>query len=353
MEAFSLNAHRHVVPDGRRHRERSRVPPAEPRPRARAWPAPASRERLQHARLGSRRDVRARERRAGGPPSSSPSRASTISTPRTSALARGRRSSTAVAGTRAPALAQELLGDPEVSSISRITALIALGRVRARRGDPGVTDVLDEALERSRGGHLQRLGHVHAARAEAAWLAGDTAAHARRGPRRVRPRAREATPLVRRRARLLAVEVRRARGGSGLARRAVRAADRRRRARRSRCMDAHGCPYEAASALAEGDAEDALLQRSRTFEELGASPAAHVVASRCGRSELPVPAVPEPRRARTRQRSRRASSKCSSSSRRAYGTPRSPSASCSRVARSIITSRRSCASSAHILAAKP
>ncbi len=44
-------------------------------------------------------------------------------------------------------LAQELLGDPEVSSISRVTALIALGRVRARRGDPGVTDVLDEALE--------------------------------------------------------------------------------------------------------------------------------------------------------------------------------------------------------------
>lgn len=58
--------------------------------------------------------------------------------------------------------------------ISRITALIGLGRVRARRGDPGAFDALDEALELSRpGGHLQRLGHVHAARAEAAWLAGD------------------------------------------------------------------------------------------------------------------------------------------------------------------------------------
>ncbi|MEO5575775.1 MAG: AAA family ATPase, partial [Gaiellaceae bacterium] len=58
--------------------------------------------------------------------------------------------------------------------ISEITGLIALGRLRARRGDPGALDMLDEALELAQpGGHLQRLGHVHAARAEAAWLAGD------------------------------------------------------------------------------------------------------------------------------------------------------------------------------------
>ena len=60
--------------------------------------------------------------------------------------------------------------------ISRVSALIALGRVRARRGDPGVSDALDEALELAApGGHLQRLGHIHCARAEAAWLAGDAA----------------------------------------------------------------------------------------------------------------------------------------------------------------------------------
>ena len=59
-------------------------------------------------------------------------------------------------------------------SIGRITALIALGRIRARRGDPAPFEPLDEALELALpGGHLQRLGHVHAARAEAAWLAGD------------------------------------------------------------------------------------------------------------------------------------------------------------------------------------
>jgi DNA-binding CsgD family transcriptional regulator/tetratricopeptide (TPR) repeat protein len=59
--------------------------------------------------------------------------------------------------------------------ISQVSALIALGRVRARRGDPGAFEALDEALEIARpGGHLQRLGHVHAARAEAAWLVGDS-----------------------------------------------------------------------------------------------------------------------------------------------------------------------------------
>ena len=47
--------------------------------------------------------------------------------------------------------------------------------MRARRGDPGAFEALDEALELARpGGHLQRLGHVHAARAEAAWLRGDS-----------------------------------------------------------------------------------------------------------------------------------------------------------------------------------
>ena len=61
-----------------------------------------------------------------------------------------------------------------IEPITRVTAQIALGRLRARRGDPGVWDALDDALEIARpGGHLQRLGHVYSARAEAAWLAGD------------------------------------------------------------------------------------------------------------------------------------------------------------------------------------
>ncbi len=61
-----------------------------------------------------------------------------------------------------------------VSSVSRIMALVAVGRVRVRRGDPEAAAVLDEALALAeRTGELQRLAPVRAARAEAAWLAGD------------------------------------------------------------------------------------------------------------------------------------------------------------------------------------
>jgi hypothetical protein len=70
--------------------------------------------------------------------------------------------------------ALEVLAQPNVAAISRIMALVALGRLRARRGDPDVWPVLDEVLELSkRTGTLQRLAPTHAARAEAAWLAGD------------------------------------------------------------------------------------------------------------------------------------------------------------------------------------
>jgi DNA-binding CsgD family transcriptional regulator len=58
-------------------------------------------------------------------------------------------------------------------STNRLTALIALGRLRTRRGDPGAGQVLDEALElATRSGTLQRIAPVRCIRAEAAWLAG-------------------------------------------------------------------------------------------------------------------------------------------------------------------------------------
>jgi DNA-binding CsgD family transcriptional regulator len=73
------------------------------------------------------------------------------------------------AGSEAAAVAERAAQ----GSISRIMALVALGRLRARRGDPGVWAVLDEALEIARrSGHLQRVAPVAAARAEAAALEG-------------------------------------------------------------------------------------------------------------------------------------------------------------------------------------
>ena len=63
---------------------------------------------------------------------------------------------------------------PNFSLVSKIMALVALGRLRVRRGDPGAGAVLDEALDLAqRTNTLQRLAPVRAARAEAAWFAGD------------------------------------------------------------------------------------------------------------------------------------------------------------------------------------
>lgn len=71
-------------------------------------------------------------------------------------------------------MATSVLQQPEVSTVSRIMALSALGRTRARRGDGELFPVLEEALELALPtGDLQRIGPVRAARAEAAWLRGD------------------------------------------------------------------------------------------------------------------------------------------------------------------------------------
>jgi DNA-binding CsgD family transcriptional regulator/tetratricopeptide (TPR) repeat protein len=71
-------------------------------------------------------------------------------------------------------LAASLLARPNLPPPTRIAALTALGRIRARRGDPEVWPPLDEALRLAEvTGELQHLAPVGAARAEAAWLAGE------------------------------------------------------------------------------------------------------------------------------------------------------------------------------------
>jgi DNA-binding CsgD family transcriptional regulator len=159
----------------------------------------------------------------------------------------------------------------DADAITRITASIALGRVRARRGDPGVDDVLDEALELARPGrHLQRLGHVYAARAEAAWLAGD--------PERAAAEARAVYPLALEKRHVwfagelaywqregdppdwIAEPYRLQLAGDG---RAAAAA-----------WKARGCPYESARALAETGDTEPLQEGLAAFESLGAATAA-------------------------------------------------------------------------------
>ena len=196
------------------------------------------------------------------------------------------------------AIAQELLAD-DVSAITRITALVALGRVRARRGDPGVADALDEALETSRsGGHLQRLGHVHAARAEAAWLAGDS--------ERAIGEARAVYDLALEKRHLwFAGELAYWQWKAGaldsapdwMAEPYARqiAGDARGAALE---WSARGCIYEAARALAESNEAKALQEALETFDQLGAAPAAS--GTRKSLKELGV-SVPRGPRASTRE----------------------------------------------------
>jgi DNA-binding CsgD family transcriptional regulator len=82
-------------------------------------------------------------------------------------------------------LAGRLIGTHSLAIAQRLPALVVLGLVRARRGDPGVGQLLDEAMRLALPtGELQRIGRVAAASAEVAWYRGDTqcvAELARRG----------------------------------------------------------------------------------------------------------------------------------------------------------------------------
>ena len=194
--------------------------------------------------------------------------------------------------TEGAALATEVLAKPAAATV-RITALIALGRVRARRGDPGAEGLLDEALELAApGGHLQRLAHVHAARAEAAWLVGDRD--------RTVAEARAAYPLaLEKRHRWFAGELSYWQWKADalddapgwiaepyqlqIAGQSVAAAE---------CWRQHRCPYEEARAMA--DSEDPAVVRAALpwLERLGAAPAAKATRQRLRALGAQVPRGP-------------------------------------------------------------
>jgi DNA-binding CsgD family transcriptional regulator len=188
------------------------------------------------------------------------------------------------------------------AAINRIMALIALGRVRARRGDPEVAGALDEALALAAPtGTLQRVAPVRAARAEAAWLAGDAG--------RAREEARAAYDLaVRHRHAWHTGELfywRRLAGDPDLDENpppwtaepwAWQIAGEWRRA--ADAWQERSCPYEVARALAESDDEPAMKEALATFERLGARP----MAARVGRRlrELGARGIPRGPRPTTR-----------------------------------------------------
>lgn len=192
------------------------------------------------------------------------------------------------------ALAEDVLAHQH-EPVSRVCALVAIGRVRARRGEPGVDDVLDEALELAEPmGHLQRVGHVRAARAEAAWLAGD--------PDRTVAEARAVYPLALEKRHLwFAGELAYwQRVGGALTTWPDWVAEPF-RLELAGSIDAataawasRGCPYEAARAGSASNQERDLLAALTEFDRLGAAPGARIVRHILRELGATVPRGPRP-----------------------------------------------------------
>jgi len=191
---------------------------------------------------------------------------------------------------------------PRTSTTPRILALVVLGLVRARRGDPGRWSLLDEAWKLAEPtAELPRLGPVAAAKAEAAWLDGDRAAvdRATQNPLELAVECK-ATWLIgelamwRRRAGLDWTIPATAEVAKPYA--LELANDPRAAAELWREL---GSPYEAA--IAQVDVEDDDLQRSalEQLQRMEARPAAAIVARRL--RQRGVRSLPRGPRASTRQ----------------------------------------------------
>jgi DNA-binding CsgD family transcriptional regulator/tetratricopeptide (TPR) repeat protein len=156
--------------------------------------------------------------------------------------------------------------------VSLCPALLALGRVQARRGEPPAAQTLDEAWRMAfKTGELQRMVPAAAGRAEHAWLDGDRAgvAAAARAPYALAlergdgwARGELAFWLWR------AGELAEPPAGMAEPFALSIAGDWRAAAE---AWDALGFPYESADARCDGDDEGALLDALATFDRLGAS----------------------------------------------------------------------------------
>ena len=180
-------------------------------------------------------------------------------------------------------LAEMVIRDP-LSPVPRIVALVVLGLVRARRGDPGFWPPLDEAAELAApSNELQRREPVATARAEALWLEGREGAI----PDATAPTFEIA---LHRRANWVIGEMACWRLRAGISEPppdpvpepyALELEGRRREA--SEAWLRLGCPYEAAISLAWSTEEADLRQALSEFQRLGARPAAAIVSRRLRR----------------------------------------------------------------------
>jgi tetratricopeptide (TPR) repeat protein len=177
--------------------------------------------------------------------------------------------------------AMDLLELATTSPVSKINALCVLGRIRAARGQPGATELLDEAKTLADAtAELQRLGPVCIARAEAAWLAGDLPGTAAEAGAVFEVSLGKDSPWIRG---MLAVWLHRAGALPRLPDNIPRA-----------CAlevagDAPGaaaewarlgCTYEQALALAHTGVPESVLESARMLERIGAAAAVRVLRRR-------------------------------------------------------------------------
>jgi DNA-binding CsgD family transcriptional regulator len=181
----------------------------------------------------------------------------------------------------AAATAAAVVRVPRASTMPRTIAQVVLGLVRARRGDPGQSAPLKEAwaLSESTDESL-RFGPAAAARAEAAWLDGRHEEVAGVTQAALELATRERLPWVigelaswRRRAGIEEAVPEQAAEPY-----AVQIAGEW--ARAAQLWTDLGCPYEGALALADADEEEPLRRALDELQQLGARPAAAIVARR-------------------------------------------------------------------------
>lgn len=173
-----------------------------------------------------------------------------------------------------------VLRSSRVEGVTVITALTAVGRLRARRGDPDSWGPLDEALVLARRtGHLQRLWPVVAARAEAAWFEGrldDELIHVVAVYEVARtldqPWATGELALWLSRAGMDVVPE----GAAAPYSCSLQG----RHAEAAQVWEDLGCPYDAADALAHSAADTDQLRALAEFQALGAAPAAKLLVER-------------------------------------------------------------------------
>jgi DNA-binding CsgD family transcriptional regulator/tetratricopeptide (TPR) repeat protein len=190
--------------------------------------------------------------------------------------------------------ASAVLSIHRASILPRIWGLVVLGLVRARRGDPGHGELLEEAYALGAPtDEIERIGPAATARAEVAWLAGDRAGvvAATEHSFRLAAEQKDAVALGE-----LALWRRRAGIDDGVPPRAAEpfasqlAGD---WAAAAAFWDEAGCPYEAALARADSGDDEPLRQALDELQRLGARPAAAIVAGRLrGRGARGLPRGP-------------------------------------------------------------